>query len=305
VPRGDDRRGGRQEETTVNGERSCVVVAGSLHYDVMVEAPDRPRKGETVAGHRWYPKFGGKGGNQAVAARRAGAPVRFVGAVGDDDFGRFLTARLEAEGVDASRVAVVPGVGSGMSVAIQDGEGDYGAVIVTGANAAVDPAAFFDGTLWRDARLLLLQNEVPVAIDLAAARAARGHGARVCLNAAPFRPFTPGLEALVDILVVNAVEAEQACGVVVRDLASAAVAAERLVDRFPAAVVTAGGDGVAAAARGGETVSLAAPPVDVVSTHGAGDVFVGVLAAALAAGSTFADALSRANAAAAAHVAGG
>jgi ribokinase len=289
----------------VNGERSCVVVAGSLHYDVMVEAPDRPRKGETVAGHRWYPKFGGKGGNQAVAACRAGAPVRFVGAVGDDDFGRFLTARLEAEGVDTSRVAVVPGVGSGMSVAIQDSEGDYGAVIVTGANAAVDPAAFSDGTLWRDARLLLLQNEVPAALDLAAARAARGHGARVCLNAAPFRPFAPGFEALVDILVVNAVEAEQACGVVVRDLASAAVAAERLVDRFPAVVVTAGGDGVAAAERGGETVALAAPPVDVVSTHGAGDVFVGVLAAALAAGSTFADALSRANAAAAAHVAGG
>jgi ribokinase len=63
-----------------------IVVVGSLHYDVMVQAPARPRKGETVTGQKWYPKFGGKGGNQAVAAALAGAPTRFIGAVGQDDF---------------------------------------------------------------------------------------------------------------------------------------------------------------------------------------------------------------------------
>ena len=74
---------------------TIVVVVGSLHHDIMVEAPDRPRKGETVAGYSWRPKFGGKGGNQARAAAAAGAQVRMVGAVGDDDFGRFLLKGLD------------------------------------------------------------------------------------------------------------------------------------------------------------------------------------------------------------------
>ena len=69
---------------------SAVVVVGSLHYDIMVDASDRPRKGETVAGHSWSPKFGGKGGNQALAAETQGVPTAMVGAVGDDDFGTAL-----------------------------------------------------------------------------------------------------------------------------------------------------------------------------------------------------------------------
>ena len=88
----------------------------------MVDAPDRPRKGETVTGYAWRPKFGGKGGNQAVAAAKAGAEVRMAGAVGDDEFGRFLLDALDAGGVDASRVARLPDAGSGMSVAISDAE---------------------------------------------------------------------------------------------------------------------------------------------------------------------------------------
>src|SRR3954465_15435455 len=98
--------------------RPAVVVVGSLHYDIVVQAPDRPRKGETVAGYAWRPKFGGKGGNQAVAAAKAGATVRMAGAVGNDEFGRFLLNRLEASGIDHSRVARLTNVGSGMSVAI-------------------------------------------------------------------------------------------------------------------------------------------------------------------------------------------
>jgi ribokinase len=101
-----------------------IVVVGSLHYDIMVDAPDRPRKGETVAGHAWRPKFGGKGGNQAIAAARAGARVRMAGAVGDDEFGRFLLERLAAGSVDRDHVTTLPGTGSGMSVAISDAGGD-------------------------------------------------------------------------------------------------------------------------------------------------------------------------------------
>jgi ribokinase len=138
--------------------KPVVVVVGSLHYDIMVDAPDRPRKGETVTGYSWRPKFGGKGGNQAVAAAKAGAEARMAGAVGDDEFGRFLLDALSAGGVDASRVQHLPSTGSGMSVAIADASGDYGAVIVSGANLLVDAAAFTEPDLWQDARALILQN---------------------------------------------------------------------------------------------------------------------------------------------------
>lgn len=279
-----------------------VLVVGSLHYDIMIDAPDRPRKGETVTGFGWRPKFGGKGGNQAVAAAGTGAAVRMVGAVGDDDFGRFLLSALDAAGVDASRIERVGRHGSGMSVAISDAEGDYGAVIVSGANAAADPRVLDDPALWQGAGILILQNEMPEAINLAAAAAARRAGVPVCLNAAPYRPLAEAFGRLVDILIVNAIEAEQMSGCPVGDLASARRAAEALSGRFGTVVVTAGGDGVAGIRRGQEPVAMPAVPVRLVSTHGAGDVFVGGFAAALAAGLPFADCLRSANEAAAVHV---
>jgi ribokinase len=283
-------------------DKPVVVVVGSLHYDIMVDAPDRPRKGETVTGYSWCPKFGGKGGNQAVAAAKAGAEVRMAGAVGADEFGRFLLDALAAGGVDASRVACLPGAGSGMSVAISDAGGDYGAVIVSAANLLIDPDALTDPGLWRGARALILQNEMPDAVNVSAARAARTAGAIVCLNAAPYRPLPGELAALVDLLVVNAIEAEELAGIAVGSLASAAAAAEALARQFPSVVVTAGGEGVAGMRRGEEPVVLPALPVTLVSTHGAGDAFVGALVAALAAGQPFADSLRSANAAAATHV---
>lgn len=282
--------------------KPVVVVVGSLHYDIMVDAPDRPMKGETVTGFAWRPKFGGKGGNQAVAAARAGARVRMLGAVGDDDFGRFLLARLAEGDIDRSWVATLPGAASGMSVAISDASGDYGAVIVSGANLQIDLDAIANPSLWIDARALVLQNETPVAANLAAARAARNVGAMVCLNAAPFRELPAEFRELVDMLVVNAVEAEQLCGVEVDDLASAARAAEKLSSMFASSVVTAGGHGVAGCRRGFPSIELPALPVELVSTHGAGDVFVGSLAAGMAAGRPFGDSLTAANQAAAEHV---
>lgn len=159
-----------------NLRRPIVVVVGSLHYDIMVEAPDRPRKGETVTGFSWHPKFGGKGGNQAVAAVKAGAEVRMAGAVGNDEFGRFLLDALSAGGVDASYIAKLDLVGSGMSVATTDSQGDYGAVIVSGANAELDPVSLENEQLWLNSNVLVLQNEIPDAVNLVAAKAANRMG---------------------------------------------------------------------------------------------------------------------------------
>ncbi len=271
-----------------------VVVVGSLHYDIMVDAPDRPRKGETVAGNGWAPKFGGKGGNQALAARRQGIATTMVGAVGDDDFGAALLAGLDRGGVDRSCVAMLKGVKSGMSVAIFDDEGDYGAVIVSGSNLAIEENQASDALL-RSAQALILQNEIPEETNAALARRAKAFGVRTILNAAPARPFTTELPDYVDCLIVNAIEAEMLGADPVDSLADAAKAAHELASRFASVVVTAGGDGVAFEDRFGETVSLASLPVKVESTHGAGDMFVGTLAARLALGDRMRAALTIAN----------
>lgn len=281
-----------------------VVVVGSLHLDVMVRAPRLPRLGETAVGQDWWLKEGGKGGNQAVEAVRHGARTAMVGLVGDDDFGRRLRDNLAAHGVGVSAVAIRPGARSGMSVAVVEAAGDYGAIIVSGVNLSLDEAAV--AAAWpalSGARVLLLQNEVPEAANLAAASAARGSGALVVLNAAPARPLTPAMAALTDILVTNALEAEALAGVAVADADGAARAAARLLDRVPCAIVTAGADGLAAATRDGAALRVPVHPVSVSGTHGAGDAFVGALGARLAAGEALEPALRYANAAAALVVA--
>jgi len=279
----------------------AVIVLGSLHYDIVVEDAARPRKGETVTGKAWWPKCGGKGGNQAVAVADAGVPCAMIGAVADDDFGRTLLANLDAKGVDRRHVRVAAGGGTGMSVALFDSEGDYGAVIVSGANltlGAGDIAAAAD--LFAAARVLVLQNEVPDAANAAAASAMKEAGGLVVLNAAPGRLPSPELAARVDVLVVNAIEAELLAGVaVVEGLEGARTAAQILARTYPIAVVTAGGAGVAFATAEDQSFAIEAIRVKLVSTHGAGDAFIGALAASLARGVALREALERANRAAA------
>lgn len=276
---------------------------GSLHLDILVHAPDRPKKGETLPGSGWAYKAGGKGGNQAVAAAQFGADASMIGRVGDDDFGRRLLSHLRDAGVDASHVRTDPGAGSGMSVAIIDAEGDYGAVIVSGVNLRLgeDDLRGAEDVI-QNARVLVLQNEIPGATNVAAAELAKRHQVCVILNAAPARPLEPALAANVDLLVVNAVEAEMICGVAVTSLREAIEAAALLSKQVANVVVTAGGLGLAVAERGDTPHAEGAHPVRLVDTHGAGDAFIGALAARWAGGVPVAEAVCFANAAAALFV---
>ncbi|MBS1301373.1 ribokinase [Loktanella sp. SALINAS62] len=287
----------------MGNDSAAVVVVGSLHYDIFVEAPHRPAAGETVTGSRWFPKFGGKGGNQAVAVARQGARTSMVSAVGKDGFADFLLDGLSKGGVDTAHIAKADNVGTGMSVAISDASGDYGAVIVSGSNLTIDPQSLSMPELWDGATHLILQNEISEETNLAAAQAARSHGVTVCLNAAPWRGMSDAFLSLVDILIVNALEAEALCGIAVNDLDTAQSAAAALSERFTSVVVTAGGDGVAFASDA-DRVAIKADKVKVVSTHGAGDCFIGSLVARLAAGDAFGSALGFANQEAARHVSG-
>ena len=281
-------------DEALGAKAAAVIVVGSLHYDIMVDAPGRPRKGETLAGRSWAPKFGGKGGNQAVAARRQRVSTAMVGAVGKDSFGEALLASLDRAKVDRRGVAVLDGFGSGMSVAIFDDEGDYGAVIVSGANLAITPDQASDELLARG-KVLVLQNEIPELVNEAVARRARERELTIIINAAPARAFATSLPHLIDVLVVNAIEAEMLGGGRVSSLETAAQAAATLALRFKAAIVTAGADGVAFCGETGERAVLPGLKVTVASTHGAGDTFVGTLAARLAFGDAMSAALAIAN----------
>lgn len=258
-----------------------ILVAGALHYDVIVNAPRLPALDETLPGSAVAYAFGGKGGNQAVAAARHGASVAFAGAVGDDEAGRFLTAALDAAGVDRTQVTTDPAASSGMSAAIVTVTGDYGAVIVSGVNAMIDPERI---AIPPRTGIVLLQNELPETVNLAVARKAREAGSRVILNAAPARALPDALAGLIDIAIINRIEAGALGG-----------------QSFPLLVETRGGEGLVAR-RGGETITLPAPEVAVVSTHGAGDCFTGAFAARLALGDDELAALRYGVAAAALHV---
>ncbi|MEM9577645.1 MAG: PfkB family carbohydrate kinase [Pseudomonadota bacterium] len=254
-----------------------ILVAGSLHLDVVVSAPHLPGLDETVTGDSVDYVFGGKGGNQAVAAARMGAQVGFAGRAGSDRFGDMLRETLSSNHVDTTQLQQDEGP-SGMSIAIVNADGEYGAVIVSAANLKIDASQI---TVPETTSLVLLQNEIPQEVNLAVAEKARAVGANIWLNAAPARGVPDALIRLVDLLIVNRVEA--------------AFYADDLlqVDRL----TTLGAEGVLYHGK-----TYPGHKVPVISTHGAGDVFVGAMAARVANGAALPEAIGFAQAAAALHV---
>jgi ribokinase len=278
--------------------RFDVAVLGALHLDIMVEGAPLPREDETVFGSSWHFKCGGKGGNQAVAAARFGARTMMMGRVGADEFGRQLLANLSAEGVDHRHVAIDAATRSGMSVAIVDATGTYGAAVVSGANQAIHGAADDIG-----AAVLLLQNEIPDIANARAANAAKQQGSLVILNAAPMRPMSGTLLASIDLLIANRVEASALAGHAVESIDAASSAISNLGNAHSAMIITLGRLGCVVKPLGGKAVHLAARSVQAVSTHGAGDCFAGALAARLAAGADLVEAARFATVAASLFVA--
>jgi ribokinase len=246
--------------------------------DMVFDVDTLPRPGETVLAASARSTPGGKGANQAVAAARAGAQVQFVGAVGDDPAAARLRAHLSANAVGTDGLITVPGP-SGNAVVLVDSAGENAIVVAPGANAYLTLDSDRLRAIVADCDVLLLQLEIPVATAAAAAREARSAGATVVVNASP----TGGdpdqladLASLADVVVVNEAEADH------------------WVWPVKHLVITRGADG-ATDRSGDKEFTIPAPPVAVVDTSGAGDVFAGVLAAGWTKGRT--DALRRACAA--------
>lgn len=274
-----------------------ILVFGSLNMDLVMRVPVLPKPGETVLCTDYVTKTGGKGGNQAIAAARAGAEVVMVGCVGDDPFGQELVAALQSNGIrtEGIRTGQKP---SGMAYICVDQYGENFIVVAGGANREIAANQVPDSCLGLGAATVLLQMEVPADESWALVRHAHEVGARIMLNVAPAHDVPPSVFDLVDVLVVNAVEAIP----MARDLGYGGDDPPNLARHLAGtkgrtAVVTLGAGGAMAAHRDvlWRVGSLMVEPVD---TTGAGDAFTGVLAASLDADASLPEALHRASVAA-------
>jgi ribokinase len=269
-----------------------LLVFGSLNVDMLFRVAALPRPGETVLCPGYELAAGGKGANQAAAAARAGAAVRMVGQVGDDGFGRYAREALAAAGVDCDGIAVSPKA-TGIAVIGVDRRGENQIIVASGANLDAD-AGQVDDALLRPGTTVLCQNEVPPGATFALLERARAGGAHTILNLAPAVALPPGVLDALDVLVVNELEAAMAAG---HEGEPAALAQALAARHDLTCVVTLGGQGALAAGRA-EGWRIEALAVEVLDTTGAGDAFVGVLAAALDGGFALPQALHRASIAA-------
>ena len=273
-----------------------VVVVGSANVDLTTFTDAFPRPGETIFGREFHLGFGGKGANQAVAARLCGARVSMVARVGDDLFGPATIANFRERGIEAGNVWVTPGVSSGVAPIFVDAAGQNRILVVKGANDQVSPADLDAAAgLLRTADCLVLQLEIPLETVYHALRFARREGIRAILNPAPGQTLDLAELRHVDYLIPNESEAEAITGLPVGNIDEARACAVSLVEMgVPRVIVTLGANGALVADEQGVR-HVAAHKVTPVDTTGAGDAFIGSLAAFLAEGCEEWEAIRRAN----------
>ena len=259
-----------------------IGVVGSINLDLVASGAPLPQAGETVTGARFAQHPGGKGANQALAARRLGADVHMVGCVGDDALAETAMALLRRDGVDVSNVMSELGTATGVALIAVSPEGENQITVASGANARVGPS---DVAGLPTCDVILSQLEVPVTAVEAATRRAAETGALMAINLAPAIGVSPQLLKDADLLIVNEIEA--------------AFYGDALHERGGLVALTLGGDGAALFKMGQEIARVPAFEVEVVDTTGAGDTFCGALVVALAEGQAPEHALRFASAAAA------
>jgi ribokinase len=258
---------------------SLIAVVGSSNTDLVVTTPCLPKPGETILGGQFRRHAGGKGANQAVAAARAGARVLFIGARGDDDFGRLAHAILKREGIDVSSFRVKPGQDSGVAlILLGEGDGQNQIVVARSANDALTPADL-DSVSTRLSRVsvIVAQLETPLPVVRHAAIFASAHGIPFLLNPAPARKLPVSLLKLVHTLTPN----EHESALITGETDPEKSAARLLRMGCRQVVVTLGSEGVLIA-DANRMRRLPAPKVKVVDTVGAGDCFTGWLALGIA-----------------------
>ncbi len=257
-----------------------IIVVGSLNADLVVRSPRFPAPGETILGEDLATIAGGKGANQAVAAARLGAGVAMIGCVGADTFGATLIENLRQNHVDARHVLRDGSAATGTAIIVVDSNGENSIILSPGANARVsendiEPATF------ADAKLLLLQLEIPMEAVLHAARLAQGKRVRVILNPAPAREIPDELLKMADYILPNETELGLLTGMKTTDKSSLEAAGRVLLARGAGnVIVTLGAKGALIMGKHSKHY-VPAYKVKPVDTTGAGDAFIGGMAFAL------------------------
>jgi len=273
-----------------------IAVVGSANTDLITFADAFPRPGETIFGTNFDLGFGGKGANQAAAARLCGGEVLMVAKVGKDLFGEATVKNFAALGIDTTHVRIVEGVPTGVAPIFVEPSGQNRIIVVKGANdrllpADVDAAA----AQLRSVDTIILQFEIPLQTIYHTVRFARANKIRCIVNPAPAVPANLADLAQADYFIPNETEAELITGRPVRTLEDAGACATALLGKgFQRVVITLGSRGSLLAGPAGH-VHVAPFPVTAVDTTGAGDAFIGSLAVFLAEGMPEQDALARAN----------
>jgi ribokinase len=255
-----------------------------------------PRPGETIFGREFNLGFGGKGANQAVAARLCGAEVAMVARVGEDLFGPATVDNLASFGIDTSHVRVTPGVSSGVAPIFVDTSGQNRILVVKGANDHLRPQDIDAAAeVLKAADFVILQLEVPLETVYYTLHFARVHNIGSILNPAPGQPLEAREIGNADYLIPNETEAEALTGIPVENSDDARRCALRLLENgVRRVIITLGENGALCA--GAEGVYHVAPfPVKPLDTTGAGDAFIGCVACFLAQGCQEMEAISRAN----------
>ncbi len=277
----------------------AVIVLGSINLDLVARVDQIPGPGDTRLAHELSVSPGGKGANQALAARRMGASTIFMGTVGNDAFARQAVTELRRDGVNLAYLQTERALPTGIAMIAVDPRGQNAITVAEGANRATGDSALasLDHVVQRG-DYVVLQNEIPLGTVERAIQVAHRHQAKVIWDPAPALPRpVPGLLGA-DIVVPNQGEAESLLGVRIEDVRTAKAMARQLKAEGPeVAVIKLGGEGVVWATLHG-VFYLPAISVKAVDTVGAGDVFAGSLAARLDAGDALAEAMGWANLAA-------
>ncbi|HEY4763694.1 MAG TPA: ribokinase [Candidatus Sulfotelmatobacter sp.] len=277
-------------------KRPKIAVVGSANIDLTTFTNQFPKPGETIFGQRFDLGFGGKGANQAVAARLCGAEVFMVARVGDDLFGPATVENFRKQGIDTTHVKQVEGLSSGVAPIFVEPNGQNRILVVKGANDALKPADVDAAAeTLKAADCIVLQFEIPLETVYYTIGFARQHGIRCILNPAPAQPVDLSALKGLDYFVPNESEAETIIGQPVRNVEDAGKCAEKLVNGgIRRVIITLGGNGsFLASSEGSEHVPSFA--VNSVDSSGAGDAFIGSFAVFLADGVPEQEAVRRAN----------
>jgi ribokinase len=273
-----------------------IIVLGSINSDLTATISRLPHAGETLLSSDFKISPGGKGANQAVAARRVGAVVAMIGAVGRDSFADAALRFLRADGVDLSGVRQVEDATTGVALIEVDEQGENAIVVVSGANFKIGERELQRlETVLSSSDTLVLQFEIPMDSVQKAIAVARDKGATVLLDPAPMPTSVPADIFAVDVFMPNQGEAEAILGRRITDVDQARAAALELEQRgAQTAIVKLGAQGVVWATAG-ETFFEPAHRVQAIDATGAGDAFAGALAAFLLSGQAMAEAIKEAN----------